>query len=73
MDKNSILIALKRLGELGCSGRVVVVGSAAALLEGWLDRTTMDVDVVVADPKLSEFSREIEAVGDEMRLHSDTI
>jgi len=71
MDESEITTALRRLGELGVEGRFILAGSAAAILGDWLSRATMDVDVIVSEPKPSEISKQVQEVSEEMGLPAD--
>lgn len=60
------------LAELGrrCEKdtEVVIVGGAAAVLCHWLSRTTGDIDVVDADPRLATLSSAIREVAEDLGL-----
>jgi len=68
MTKDEIELAFRALGERCDNLECVIVGSAAAILLGWIKRGTMDVDVVYSNPKLSTYSREILETAEELGL-----
>jgi len=68
MRKEEIEAAFQRLGERGADLECVIVGSAAAILSGWLNRGTLDIDVVHSHPKLSHFVRVISEIAEELGL-----
>jgi len=68
MTRDEIETAFRALGER-CNGlECVVVGSAAAILSGWLNRGTFDVDVVYSEPKLSVVGQEISEIAEDYGL-----
>lgn len=70
MHKSEILQGLKELGKAGVGGRIVVIGSAAAILCDWLERATEDIDVIASDTKLSRLKETIEMVAEKLDLPS---
>ena len=68
MIKDEIVTAFRALGERCEDLECVIVGSAAAILSGWVNRGTLDVDVVYSNPKLSAYSREISETAEELGL-----
>ena len=61
--------ALEALGRLCSPGtNVVLVGGAALILGYGVARTTHDIDVLVATPRLAEFGRAIEQVAEQLDL-----
>ena len=61
--------ALEALGRLCLPGtNVVLVGGAALILGYGVARTTHDIDVLVATPRLAEFGRAIEQVAEQLDL-----
>jgi len=70
MNKNDILQGLKELGKAGFDGRIIVIGSAAAILCEWLERATEDIDVIASDTKISHYKDTIEMVAESLDLPS---
>jgi len=68
MTRDEIETAFRALGERCDDLECVIVGSAAAILSGWISRGTLDVDVVYSNPKLSTYSGEISAIAEELGL-----
>lgn len=68
MERSELASALAALGMRCAAAEIVVVGGAAAILCQWLERTTVDVDVAVSDPRLAALAGEIEAVAEELGL-----
>ncbi len=68
MLKDEIETAFRALGERCEDLECVIVGSAAAILSGWIIRGTLDVDVVYSNPKLSVYQREIMEIAEELGL-----
>ncbi len=69
MQKNELLRALKRFGELCDSDtEIVLAGGAAMILADYVDRNTGDSDAVFSSPKLSYLKRQIKEVAEEMGL-----
>ena len=68
MIRDEIETAFRALGERCEDLECVIVGSAAAILSGWINRGTMDVDVVYSNPKLSTYKREILEIAEELDL-----
>lgn len=61
--------ALEALGQLCPTGtHVVLVGGAALILGYGVARTTHDIDVLMASPRLAEFGRAIDQVADQLDL-----
>ncbi|MFC1543928.1 DUF6036 family nucleotidyltransferase [Gemmatimonadota bacterium] len=71
MDDTTVIGALRRLAQIGVKGRLILAGSAAAILSEWVSRTTEDVDVIAATPKLSQIRKAIAQVAEELDLPED--
>lgn len=62
-----MLRALAALGErCAADAAVVVVGGAAAVLCEWIGRATIDIDVIDANPKLTELMKVVDEIADEL-------
>lgn len=70
MQKSEILNGLNELAKAGVGGRIVIIGSAAAILCDWLERATEDIDVIASDVKLSRLKKSIEIVAEKLDLPS---
>ena len=66
-----MMAALRRLAEFGVTGRIILAGSAAAILGKWVSRPTEDVDVIASEPKLSQIANVIQQVAEELGLPQD--
>ncbi|CAN5784851.1 hypothetical protein BH23GEM7_BH23GEM7_28390 [soil metagenome] len=69
MERNELLQALRRLGELVPPGtEILLAGGAALILAGYIERGTDDGDVVHSQPSLATLSDSIAAVAEERNL-----
>jgi hypothetical protein len=61
--------ALSALGQR-CPphSEVIITGGAAAVLCRWLSRTTNDIDVIEAEPRLAQMQTAVQQVADELAL-----
>ncbi len=57
MNKNDILQGLKELGKAGVDGRIIVIGSAAAILCEWLERATEEEEIEFVRQQLPRIAR----------------
>jgi hypothetical protein len=69
MTRDEIAEALAALGgRCPVDAEIVVVGGAAAILCGWIERGTADVDVGASEPKLSQLAGAIASVAGDLDL-----
>lgn len=72
MTRGELLNALQRLGSLiPDKTQIVIAGGAALILGGYVDRGTVDGDVVYSDPPLTQLRSSIVQVAREMGLSDD--
>jgi hypothetical protein len=72
LNRKSLLKVLKYFdGLISEEVEIIICGGACGIIEGYIKRTTIDVDVIFSFPKISNYKEEIEETAGRFELGDD--